>query len=86
MVNATGWTIDEGFATVTVPSMRMVVDLADFDASRWNQLTGTSGHTFHPNYIDQTAAWQKARAHAWAFSRDAVAASTTNTLTLVPAP
>ncbi|WP_127473661.1 penicillin acylase family protein [Microbacterium sulfonylureivorans] len=86
VVNATGWTMDEGFATVTVPSMRMVVDLADFDDSRWNHFTGTSGHTFHPNYIDQTATWQRAEMTPWAFSRDAVARSTSNTLTLVPAP
>lgn len=85
VVNATGWVMDEGFATVTVPSMRMVVDLADFDDSRWNQLTGTSGHAFHPNYYDQTAAWQRVELTPWAYSRDAVAKATTNTLTLVPA-
>lgn len=85
VVNATGWSMDEGFATVTVPSMRMVVDLADFDDSRWNHLTGTSGHAFHANYTDQTEAWQEARMTPWAFSRDAVDATTTNTLTLVPA-
>ncbi|MDY0908056.1 penicillin acylase family protein [Microbacterium sp. CFBP9034] len=85
VVNATGWVMDEGFATVTVPSMRMVIDLADFDDSGWNQLTGTSGHAFHPNYIDQTAAWQEARLTPWAFSPDAVADATENTLTLVPA-
>jgi penicillin amidase len=86
VVNATGWVMDaEGFATVTVPSMRMIVDLADFDDSSWNQLTGTSGHAFHPNYIDQTAAWQEAQLTPWAFSRDAIATATTNTLTLAPA-
>lgn len=85
VANATGWTIGDGFATVTVPSMRMVVDLSDFDASRWNHLTGTSGHTYHPNYVDQTENWQKAILTPWAFSKDAVAAATTNTLTLTPA-
>ncbi|MHC3000158.1 penicillin amidase [Microbacterium sp. HJ5] len=85
VVNATGWVMGEGFATVTVPSMRMVVDLADFDDSGWNHLTGTSGHAFHPNYIDQTETWQEAEMTPWAYSRDAVAAATTNTLTLVPA-
>ncbi|MGA7149695.1 MAG: penicillin acylase family protein [Microbacterium sp.] len=85
VVNATGWDIDGGFTTVTVPSMRMVVDLADFDDSRWNHLTGTSGHAFHANYTDQTETWQEARMTPWAFSREAVDATTTNTLTLVPA-
>ena len=72
VVNATGWTLGEGFETVTVPSMRMVVDLSDFDASRWNQFTGTSGHTYHPNYIDQTEAWQQVELTPWAFSPKAV--------------
>ena len=85
VANATGWHIGEGFETVTVPSMRMVVDLSDLDASRWNNLTGTSGHTFHPNYVDQTDSWQRADLTPWAFSEDAVADATTHTLTLVPA-
>ena len=34
--------------------MRMVVSLADLDDSRWINLTGVSGHAFHPHYTDQT--------------------------------
>ena len=85
VANATGWDIGESFKTVTVPSMRMVVDLSDFDESRWNHLTGTSGHTFHPNYVDQTPAWQRAELTPWAFTANAVDAATTHSLTLVPA-
>ena len=85
VANATGWDIGESFETVTVPSMRMVVDLSDFDESRWNHLTGTSGHTFHPNYVDQTPAWQRAELTPWAFTANAVDAATTHSLTLVPA-
>ena len=85
VVDATGWQIGQGFETITVPSMRMVVDLSDFDASGWNHLTGASGHTFHPNYVDQTPAWQRAELTPWAFSDSAVDAATTHTLTLTPA-
>ncbi|GAA1857147.1 penicillin acylase family protein [Microbacterium koreense] len=85
VVNATGWSIGGDFVTSTVPSMRMVVDLSDFDASAWNNLTGSSGHTFHPNYIDQTANWQQAIITPWAFTPDAVTDATTHTLTLTPA-
>lgn len=84
VVNATGWSLGSDFATVTVPSMRMVVDLSDFDASGWNHLTGASGHTFHPNYIDQTEAWQRAELTPWAFTPDAVDAATVDTLVLTP--
>ena len=85
VANATGWDIGADFETVTVPSMRMVVDLADFDASRWNHLTGTSGHTYHPNYVDQTETWQRAELTPWPFTEAAVDAATTHRLTLVPA-
>ncbi len=85
VANATGWNLGEGFETVTVPSMRMIIDLSDFDDSRWNQLTGQSGHAFHTNYTDQVASWQAAELTPWAYSADAVDASTTDTLVLTPA-
>jgi penicillin amidase len=82
VANATGWVLGEGFETVTVPSMRMVIDLADFDRSGWQQLTGTSGHAFHPNYVDQTGAWQRVELYPWAFTPEAVDAAATHTLIL----
>lgn len=85
VANATGWVLGQGFETVTVPSMRMVVDLGDLDRSAWHHLTGASGHAFHPNYVDQTPAWQRAELLPWAFTPEAVAATTTHTLRLVPA-
>lgn len=85
VVNATGWTLGEGFETVTVPSMRMIVDLSDLDASGWNHLTGASGHAFHKNYVDQVETWRSMQTTPWAFSQEAVDAATTDTLTLVPA-
>ncbi|WP_396667320.1 penicillin acylase family protein [Microbacterium sp. R86528] len=84
VVNATGWVVGSGFETVTVPSMRMVVDLSDLDASGWNNLTGASGHTYHPNYVDQTEAWQNAELSPWPFTRQAIEDATTHTLTLTP--
>ena len=86
VVDATGWYLGDGsFATHTVPSMRMTVDLSDIDASRWNHLTGTSGHAFHPNYYDQFADWQQQRQTPWLFTREKVADAATNTLVLTPA-
>lgn len=84
VVNATGWNIGDSYATTTVPSMRMVVDLADFDASSWNHLTGASGHAFHANYTDQTADWLVGTQRPWPYSPAAVDAATAATLTLRP--
>ncbi|GAA3919124.1 penicillin acylase family protein [Microbacterium invictum] len=86
VVDATGWVLASGsFETVTVPSLRMTVDLADLDASRWNNLTGASGHAFHPNYTDQTEAWQQNRQTPWLFTVDRLAEDATHTLVLTPA-
>ncbi|MCW2287472.1 penicillin amidase [Leucobacter luti] len=85
VVNATGWGLDEGYATTTVPSMRMVIDVSDWDASTWQNLTGASGHAFHPNYTDQTEGWAHGEQYAWAFSPGAVAAAATDELILTPA-
>ncbi|WP_243228569.1 penicillin acylase family protein [Microbacterium sp. CIAB417] len=84
VVNATGWELGESYATTTVPSMRMVVDLADFDASSWIHLTGASGHAFSDHYTDQTADWAAGVQRDWVFSADAVDAAAVDTLVLRP--
>jgi len=81
-VNATGWTPADGFEVDWVPSMRQVIDLADFDASTWVNLTGNSGHAFNANYVDQLDAWLVGEQYAWPFTADAVQASAKSTLTL----
>ncbi len=83
-VDATGWSADEGYETDWVPSMRMVIDLADLDASRWVNLTGASGHAWHPNYTDQVSLWRRGRTTPWPFSRTATADAAEDTLTLRP--
>ena len=87
VVNAMSWDASTGTFEVTAgPSMRMVVDLGDRDASTWVNQTGTSGHAFHPHYSDQTSAWVDGETFPWAFTRDAVEESVEQTLLLVPAP
>ena len=85
MVNAMNWDASTGsFDVSSGPSMRMVVDLAEFDASTWVNQTGQSGHPFNPHYDDQTEAWLTGETYPWAYSRDAVEAAGEQTLTLVP--
>ncbi len=93
IVNATAWdastwdpvTQSRSFAVTAGPSMRMVVDLADLDASRWVVVSGTSGHPGHPHYADQLGTWADGENYPWEFSRQAVDAATKDTLTLRPA-
>lgn len=90
IVNATGWDAakDEdgmtNFEITTVPSMRMIVDMADLDASRWVNLTGNSGHPAADNYTDQLQAWADGETFAWPFSREAVEEAEAGTQQLEP--
>ncbi len=86
LVNATGWDAAEGYEVDWVPSMRMVVSLADLDDSRWINLAGASGHAFHQHYTDQTELWVRGQTRPWAFSPQAVAEATVARLTLEPRP
>ena len=83
-VDATGWTPKNGYTVDWVPSMRQVIDLADFDASTWVNLTGASGHAFNAHYDDQLEAWRTGTQYPWAFSRNQVELSAADTLVLVP--
>ncbi|GAB2630963.1 hypothetical protein GCM10027168_73020 [Streptomyces capparidis] len=85
-VDATGWNAAGGYEVTWVPSMRMVVNLEDFDKSRWINLTGASGHAYHKNYYDQTAMWQRGDLLPWAFSDDAVKKRTKNRMVLTASP
>ena len=83
-VNATGWDSSVGFETNWVPSMRQIVDLENFNQSRWINLNGASGHAFHPHYADQTDDWAANKTRPWPFTRDAIDRHTEESLTLKP--
>ncbi|MET9541717.1 penicillin acylase family protein [Streptomyces sp. NPDC006553] len=83
-VDATGWNAVGGYEVIWVPSMRMVVNVGDWDKSRWINLTGASGHAFNSHYTDQTDAWAKGDLYGWAYGRAAVDAATKDTLKLKP--
>lgn len=83
-VNATGWDASVGFETNWVPSMRQIVDLKDFNHSRWINLTGASGHAFHPHYADQTEDWSANRTRPWPYTPDALDRHTEDSLVLRP--
>ncbi|MFD7905397.1 penicillin acylase family protein [Kitasatospora sp. NPDC059747] len=81
-VDAAGWNAAAGYQVDWIPSMRMVVDLSDFDSSRWVNVGGASGHAFHENYNDQTDLWLKGKLLTWAYTPDAVEKATKHKLVL----
>jgi len=84
IVNANGWNASQGYQVDWAPSMRMVVNLGDLDASRWVNQTGNSGHPYDAHYVDQADSWAKNETFAWPFSAKAVQAAGGDELTLIP--
>ena len=75
IVNANGWNAGEGYEVNWGPSMRMVVDLSDLDASTWINQTGVSGHATDPNYADQVEDWVAGVQRPWPFTEAAIRAT-----------
>lgn len=90
IVNATGWSTsaavnDDDFTLTSLPSMRMIVDLANLDASLSIITTGQSGHPFSDQYGDQIAPWANVEYHPMLFTREAVEQNLAARLILQPA-
>ena len=83
-VDATGWNAAGGYDVVWVPSMRMIVNLQDFDKSRWINLTGASGHAYNSHYTDQTSKWANGELLPWYFSGERVNKASKAKMALTP--
>ena len=46
------------FRQVVGPSLRIIIDLGDWNRSRFILPSGQSGHLFSPHYRDQTGLWR----------------------------
>jgi len=84
IVNANSWDASEGYGVTSAPSMRMVVNLGDLDASRWVNQSGNSGHPYSDHYVDQADAWVRNETFPWPFSQQAVRDGGGDELTLTP--
>lgn len=85
IVNAVGWTPGNGFLVDWIPSMRMIVDLADLDSSLSINSTGQSGHPYHARYDDFMQMWADGEYSPMRFSKETVTRSSTELLQLSPA-
>ncbi|CAM3120063.1 Penicillin acylase family protein [Stackebrandtia soli] len=84
LVNATGWNAAVGYEVDAVPSMRMVVDMSDFDNSLWINLTGASGHAFQAHYADQLPLWRDGKMLPMLWTKEKFASDSAALLRLVP--
>lgn len=85
IVNATSWRSNDPADVTAVPSMRMIVDMSELDASRAIHPTGQSGHPYHPHYDDMIELWLNGAYHPMLWSRDAVEEAAVDQLLLQPA-
>lgn len=72
------------YSVTAGPSMRMVVDLAERDASTWVVSTGVSGHPGSGHYADQLGPWAAGETFPWPGGHDTVVATGRATLELRP--
>ncbi|NOX61741.1 MAG: penicillin acylase family protein [Chloroflexi bacterium] len=86
IVNATAWGGKEPnpFEVVWLPSLRMIVDMADLSRSLAINTTGQSGHPYHPHYDDQIEMWAAVQYAPMLWRRDQVEADAEGTLILTP--
>jgi len=82
-VNRTGWSAGSGnFSVTSISSMRMIVDLSNFNASQWIQSTGQSGHPTSVYARDMIDKWRLGQYDTMYWGRDAIEKAAVNTLTL----
>jgi penicillin amidase len=84
IINATGWSVKDGYETNWLPSMRMIVDLSNLNNSVTVHTTGQSGHAFHPHYIDMAPLWANIQYYSMLWDQQAVLNDAEGHLVLTP--
>lgn len=85
VVDAVGWTPTEsGYQVDWLPSLRMVIDLADLSRSTAIHTTGQSGHAFSSHYDDMIEPWTDGDQHSLRWTDEQVDQGKETTLTLTP--
>lgn len=72
------------FSVISLPSMRFVADLSDWDNSRLVLTLGQSGHPLGSHARDQLPLWRSGQVRPMPFSPDAVARAAVRTTRFLP--
>ncbi len=84
IVNATGWSVNDGYETNWLPSMRMIVDFSNLNNSWTVHTTGQSGHAFSEHYDDMAPLWANVKYYPMWWEQDSVQKDSEGHLKLVP--
>ena len=86
-INATGWSFDGDYSIADKfghPSMRMIIDLSNFDNSMSILPTGQSGHVMSKYYDDQVDNWINNKMLPQYFGREVIEANQKSVMYLLP--
>ena len=84
LVDATGWSVQDGYETNWLPSMRMLVDFSDLNNSLTVHTTGQSGHAYHKHYADMTPLWAGIQYYPMWWEQESVIKDSEGHLQLIP--
>jgi len=84
IVDATGWSIIDGYAVNWLPSMRMIVDLSNLNQSLTIHTTGESGHAYNKHYIDMEPLWAGIQYYPMWWDQASITQNVEGHLTLTP--
>jgi penicillin amidase len=83
---ATAFPLDPTANPLAIPSLRMAVDVGNWDDARYSLPGGQSGNPCSTHYDDQLDVWLRGEGIPIAFSKDAVEQAIQNQLVLRPSP
>jgi penicillin amidase len=84
IIDATGWSIVDGYETNWLPSMRMILDMNDLTRSVTVHTTGESGHAYNKHYADMSPLWANIQYYPMLWDQTSVAAQSEGHLILHP--
>lgn len=84
VIDATGWSVVDGYETNWLPSMRMVADLNDWPSTVVIHTTGQSGHAYSPHYTDMVPLWTGIAYYHMFWDEGAVKSNSEGHLRLLP--
>jgi penicillin amidase len=83
-INAHYWSTRRPFEVTTIPAMRFVTEVGNWDETVLVLPVGQSGRPWSAHYADQIASWLEGGAQRFAYSRDAVEKSAVAWMELLP--
>ena len=85
-INAQAWNERHPFAVTSIPAMRFVTEVGNWDNTVLVLPVGQSGRPWSTHYSDQISSWMRLEPVRFPFSREAVEGSVAARLELLPAP